>query len=108
MPWKLDVVLREQSLPVTFGPQSEFSWKDVVSFVELSSTPYLKSTDTGTVRNNVMHKAYAIFASQPGRRTCSCYPSQIKNFVPICSIGQVLFIPVLTIFIGPRACCSAC
>ena len=68
MPWKLDVVLREKSLPIAFGPQPNFSWKDVISFVELSLTPYSKSTDTGTVHNNVMHKAYAIFASQPGRR----------------------------------------
>jgi len=66
MPWKPDVVLQEKSLPIAFGPQPDFSWKDDISFVELSSTPYSKSTDTGTVRNNVMRKAYAIFASQPG------------------------------------------
>ena len=106
MPWKPDVVLREQSLPVTFGPQSEFSWKDVVSFVELSSTPYSKSTDMGTVRNNVMRKAYAIFASQPGRRYL--FVLSIANQELRAHMFNVLFIPVLTIFIGPRACCSAC
>jgi len=66
MLWKPDMVLWEKSLPIAFRPQPDFSWKDVVSFMELSSTPYSKSTDTGTVHNNVMCKVYAIFASQPG------------------------------------------
>ena len=68
MPWKPDVVLREKDSPIVFGPQPEFSWKDVMSFVELSSTPYSNSEDVKTVRNNVMCKVYAVFASQPGRR----------------------------------------
>jgi len=68
MPWKPDMVLWEKSLPIAFGPQPDFLWKDVISFVELSSTPYSKSTDTGTVCNNVMHKVYGIFASQPGQQ----------------------------------------
>ena len=68
MLWKPDVILRDSLPPGVFGPQHDFSWKDVISFVELSSTSYSKSTDLKTVRNNVMRKAYAVFASQPGRR----------------------------------------
>ena len=61
---KPDVVLRERP---PFGPQPEFSWKDVISFVELTSTTYSNSSSTGTIRNSIMRKAYTIFASQPGR-----------------------------------------
>ena len=53
--------------PSLIGPQPEFSWKDIISFMELTSTPYSNSDSIGTVRNGVMHKAYAIFASQPSR-----------------------------------------
>jgi len=66
MSYKPDLVLQEE--PSRLRPKPEFSWKDVVSFLELSSTPYSNSGSTSTVCNNVMHKAYAIFASQPGRR----------------------------------------
>ncbi|KAI5993198.1 hypothetical protein EDD15DRAFT_2196640 [Pisolithus albus] len=63
-----DVVLQEDSLGHAFGPQPELSWKDVISFMELMSGTYSLSDDIGTVRNAVMCKAYAVFASQPGRR----------------------------------------
>ena len=43
---KPDVVLWERP---PFGPQPEFSWKDVISFVELTSTAYSNSITTGTV-----------------------------------------------------------
>ncbi|KAI6025375.1 hypothetical protein PISMIDRAFT_16872 [Pisolithus microcarpus 441] len=66
MSWKPDVVLREDSLGRAFGPQPELSWKDVISFMELTSGTYSLSDDIGTVRNAVMCKAYAVFASQPG------------------------------------------
>ena len=53
--------------PSLIGPQLEFLWKDVISFMELTSTPYSNSDSIGTVRNGVTRKAYAIFASQPSR-----------------------------------------
>ena len=53
--------------PSLIGPQPEFSWKDVISFMELTSTPYSNSDSIGTIRNGVTRKAYAIFASQPSR-----------------------------------------
>ncbi|KIK20320.1 hypothetical protein PISMIDRAFT_13073 [Pisolithus microcarpus 441] len=67
MSWKPDMVLREDSLGRAFRPQPELSWKDVISFMELTSGTYSLSDDIGTVCNAVMCKAYAVFASQPGR-----------------------------------------
>ena len=66
MSYKPDLVLQEE--PSQLRPKPEFLWKDVVSFLELSSTPYSNSGSTSTVRNNVMCKVYAIFVSQPGQR----------------------------------------
>ena len=63
MSCKPDLVLWEG--PSLIGPQPEFSWKDVISFMELTSTSYSDSDSTGTIRNGVTRKAYAIFASQP-------------------------------------------
>ena len=54
--------------PSLIGPQPEFSWKDIISFMELTSTPYSNSDSIGTVHNGVTHKAYAIFASQPSQQ----------------------------------------
>jgi len=45
-----------------------FSWKDVVSFMELTSSSYSQSDSMSNIRNAIMRKAYAVFASQPGRR----------------------------------------
>ncbi|KAI6022629.1 hypothetical protein EDC04DRAFT_2900794 [Pisolithus marmoratus] len=67
MPWKPDLVLQEDSPGCAFGPQPELLWKDIISFMELTSATYSLSDDTGTVRNAVMHKAYAVFASQPSQ-----------------------------------------
>jgi len=65
MSCKPDLVLWEG--PSLIGPQPEFSWKDVISFMELMSTSYSDSDSTGTIHNGVTHKAYTIFASQPTR-----------------------------------------
>ena len=65
---KPDLVLLESPSRCVFGPQREFSWKNVVSFLELTSTAYSHSASTDTIRNSVTRKAYAIFASQPTRR----------------------------------------
>ena len=67
MPWKPDVILREK-LQVVYGPQPEFSWKYIISFIELSSSAYGHSSSSGAIRNAIIRKAYAIFASQPNRR----------------------------------------
>ena len=64
---KPDLVLQERPSGIFFGPQREFSWKDVISFMELTSSPYSHSDATRTIRNSVMRKAYAVFASQPSR-----------------------------------------
>ncbi|KAI6023463.1 hypothetical protein EDC04DRAFT_2606623 [Pisolithus marmoratus] len=55
MPWKSDMVLQEDSLGCAFGPQPELSWKDIVSFMELTSRTYLLSDDIGTICNTVMY-----------------------------------------------------
>ena len=68
MSLKPDLILRGTSGSPVFGPQPEFSWKGVVSFMELTSLSYSRSSDVRTVRNSIMRKAYAIFSSQPGRR----------------------------------------
>ena len=65
LPLKPDLVLQEKPLGHVVGPQREFSWKNVISFMELTSSAYSHSVSTETVRNSVMCKAYAIFASQP-------------------------------------------
>ena len=64
MPWKPDVILRDKLI----GPQPEFSWNQVISFIELTSSSYGYSDNAGAIRNAIIRKAYAIFASQPNRR----------------------------------------
>ena len=66
LPLKPDLVLQE-STELAFGPQQEFSWKNVISFMELTSSAYSHSDNMKTVHNGVMRKAYAIFASQPNQ-----------------------------------------
>ena len=66
MSCKPDLVLWER--PSLIGPQPEFLWKDIISFMELTSTPYSNSDSIGTVCNGVTRKVYAIFASQPSRQ----------------------------------------
>ena len=66
LPLKPDLVLQEPP-ELAFGPHQEFSWKNVISFMELTSSAYSHSDSMRTVRNGVMRKAYAIFASQPNR-----------------------------------------
>lgn len=68
MTLKPDLILREKPRPAIIGPQPEFSWSGVISFLELTSSAYQDSVRTGNVRNAIMRKAYALFASQPGRR----------------------------------------
>jgi len=68
MSLKPDLILQETSDSLAFGPQQEFSWKGVISFMELTSLSYSRSSDIWTMRNSVMRKAYAIFSSQPGRQ----------------------------------------
>ena len=64
MPWKLDVILQDKLI----GPQPEFSWNQVISFIELTSSSYGYSDNAGAIRNTIIWKAYTIFASQPNRR----------------------------------------
>ena len=68
MPWKPDLILREDDPFLAAGPQRELSWEDVISFMEVTSVSYSFSNNSKTVRNAIMRKAYAIFASQPSRR----------------------------------------
>ena len=68
LPLKPDLVIQERPSRLFFGPQREFSWKDVISLMELTSSPYSHSDATRTICNSVMCKAYAVFASQPSRR----------------------------------------
>ena len=49
-------------------PQQEFSWKGVISFIELTSVAYSWSSDAWIMCNNIMQKAYAIFLSKPGHQ----------------------------------------
>ena len=67
MVWKPDLVLWEVPFQSVFGPEPVFSWKGVVLFMELTSGSYSLSDGICTIHNGVMRKAYAIFASQPGR-----------------------------------------
>ncbi|KAI5993385.1 hypothetical protein EDC04DRAFT_2613389 [Pisolithus marmoratus] len=80
MPWKPDLVLQEDSPGHTFGPQPELSWKDVISFMELTLATYSLSDDMGTVRNAIMCKAYAVFASQPGQQFLFALSIAGRNF----------------------------
>ncbi|KAI6005577.1 hypothetical protein EDD15DRAFT_2191043 [Pisolithus albus] len=68
------------SLGRAFGPQPELSWKDVISFMELTSGTYSLSNDIRTVHNAVMCKAYTVFASQPGRRFLFALPIAGQKF----------------------------
>lgn len=68
MVWKPDLVLREVPSQNVFGPKPVFSWKGIISFMELMSGSYSLSDGICTICNSVMHKVYAIFASQPGWR----------------------------------------
>ena len=68
MPWKPDLILREQLPRRTSGPEREFSWKDVISFMELTSSSYSQSDSSNNIRKAILRKAFAVFASQPGRR----------------------------------------
>ena len=68
LPLKPDLVLQEKPPGRIFGPQREFSWKNVISFMELTSSAYSHSVSMETIHNGVMHKAYAIFASQLTQR----------------------------------------
>ena len=64
MPWKPDVILRDKLI----GPQLEFLWNQVISFIELTSSSYGCSDNAGAIRNTIIRKAYTIFASQPNQR----------------------------------------
>ena len=66
MTLKPDLILWEKPHSVVIRPQPEFSWNGVISFLELTSSTYQDSVGTRNVHNAIMHKAYAIFASQPG------------------------------------------
>ena len=50
LPLKPDLVLQE-SAELAFGPRQEFSWKNVISFMELTSSAYSHSDNMKTVRN---------------------------------------------------------
>jgi len=49
MPWKPDLILQEKLPRVTSGPQLMFSWKDVVSFMELTSSSYSQSDSVSNI-----------------------------------------------------------
>ena len=68
MPWKPNLVLQEQLPTIAIGPQREPSWGDVATFIEVTLRPYSHSDGRRSVCSAVMHKAYAVFASQPSRR----------------------------------------
>ncbi|KAF8546316.1 hypothetical protein OG21DRAFT_1491350 [Imleria badia] len=68
MTLKPDLILREKPRSVIIGPQPEFSWNGVISFLELMSSTYQDSVGTVNVRNAIMRKAYAVFAFQPGQQ----------------------------------------
>jgi len=68
MVWKPDLVLWEVPFQSVFGPEPVFSWQGIISFMELTSSSYSLSDGIHTIHNGVMRKAYAIFASQPGRQ----------------------------------------
>ena len=68
MSLKPDLILRRTPDALVSGPQQGFSWKGVISFMELTSMTYSRSSDVWTMRNSIMWKAYTIFSSQPGRQ----------------------------------------
>ena len=68
MSWKPDIILQENLAQVVYGPQPEFLWKSIISFIELTSSLYSSSDSSGAIRSAIICKAYAIFASQPNRR----------------------------------------
>jgi len=68
MSWKPNIILQENLAQVIYGPQPEFSWKSVISFIKLTSSPYSSSDSSGAICSTIIHKGYAIFASQPNRR----------------------------------------
>jgi len=68
MSWKPDIILQENLTQVVYGPQPEFSWKSVISFIELTSSLYSSSDSSGTIHSAIICKAYTIFASQPNRQ----------------------------------------
>ena len=49
MPWKPDLILWEQLPQCTSGSKQEFSWKDIISFMELTSSSYLQSDSLNNV-----------------------------------------------------------
>ena len=106
MSCQLDLVLWEG--PSLIGPQPEFSWKDVISFMELTSTPYSNSDSIGTVCNGVTCKAYTILHPTPANGSCLPYPLHNKNFVSICLIVLELCTRTLMVYIDSPAYYSAC
>ena len=68
MSLKPDLILRKTPDALVTGPQQGFSWKGVISFMELTSMTYSQSSDVRTMRNSIMRKAYTIFSSQPGHQ----------------------------------------
>lgn len=44
-------------------PQTGFEWRNAISFLELTSSPY-----SAQLQRNIIRKAYAVFMSQPCRR----------------------------------------
>ena len=97
MSCKPDLVLQEG--PSLIGPQPEFSWKDVISFMELTSTPYSNSDSIGTIHNGVTRKV--------SDGSCLPYPSHNKNFVSICSIVLESCTHALMVYIDSPAYYSA-
>lgn len=74
MPTELDMKMKPDVTllqPDPFDPHGPDSWRNVVSFLELSSLPFSR------VVGQLARKAYAVFVAQPGRR-----------FLPILSITR--------------------
>ncbi|KIJ57561.1 hypothetical protein HYDPIDRAFT_34987 [Hydnomerulius pinastri MD-312] len=73
MALKPDIILRQlpSDTPALYRP-SEFSWKGVISFLELTSLAY--SSD---LQRNMTCKAYVIFATQVGQ--CFLFALSIAN-----------------------------
>ena len=58
---KPDIILHEKLTKVIYGPWPEFSWKNVISFIELTSSPYSFSDSLGTIRGAITRKAKDLY-----------------------------------------------